>query len=551
MADEKIEVEISFAGSEKAARQMEALAGNTEDFSRSLANLSREEVAAADKMARAEAQAKRLESQVTNNTRGLQQLVLALRAQRAEADRAATAEANLAREMTILSERADIAVQSFERQELGMHAVEAASTSMASKLGAATASLGGMISVVGAGNPEMARLGGLMSVVGSAASQFQGKIDPLSAGIAALTVVVSAIAVAMDHLSERERALMETNNALSRSYSELHDEMASALQAQSELERDMQGLGTETQARARVARLESLQATTVAELDRLTSRREEMNGLERTFGGAELERLDRDIAREQNTLANLRVGIEGARAGIQAARDTQALEALDAVDPAMEEAPARRRGGGGRAAEDRNQAEIDRINRLNAAEEQRLAFIRQREEEEKAGLEEIIRLERQRAAEELQNMEAAKAAREAYEAEAAQRRQAQREAEAGAIRKLAAEEEARIARMRAQIDDQGKEIAGVFSTAFGLAIRGQEDLQSTASGLLRAAHEEGGRGRLRWLGRSLQSRWPRLREPPGRRCQSRGGCRAHRLGRIRGRDRCCDCPVYSRRRATP
>lgn len=473
----KIDVEIAFTGADKARSQMEGLAGATDEWSESLANVSKEELEAARKLERLEKAESRLRSKLSNNA-GFQQHVMAARQAGREAERLARAEAMAARELEIAGKRADIAADHFLEMVGAQERAGEASASMSSRVGSATASLGGMISVVGAGNPDMARLGGVMSVVGSAASQMGQSMDLVSITIAAMTVAVSALAAGMDHLAEEEAQLREENNRLEHSYQDLAQEISNTLATASRVQRNMRGLGTEIEAEAELRHLESLQEVTQRELDQYERQRRELSGLQRTFGGAELDRLDRAINLRRQTLIDLRAGIAGARLGVEAARDTQIAETIEDTFDAAEDA-ARRRRRGGRHRDNSEQLARERI-RL-AEEEKRL--IEQIDE----AVQRRIQTERELA------KELAEAAALAREREAAARVQAGADAVSEAekeqqrravlanqrledIRKEEEERQRQVAQTRSQVTDMGDEVGAVFSNAFRLAITGQEDL---------------------------------------------------------------------------
>lgn len=484
MANQKIDVEIAFTGADKARTQMEGLADSTDGFSQSLANVSAEELKAAQKLESLERAEARLRSKLSNNA-GFQQHIFSLRQAQSEADRLARAEAMAARELEIAQKRADLAADAFLRMVGAEKEAADGSASLSSKVGAATSSIGGMISVVGAGNPAMAQLGGIMSVVGSAASQMGQSMDPVSVTISVMTIAISALAAGMDHLAEQERQLVEENNALERSYQDLAQEISNTLSTTARVQRNMQGLGTEIEATAQLRHLESLQTVTQRELDQYLRQRNELSGLQRTFGGEELDRLDSAIALRQQTLVDLRAGIAGARLGVEAARDTQIAETIEDTFDAAENAARRRSGGRGnrvnetlemlRRAEEEAAAaamvlendmlaalgdEADQHSVINDLLNERLSTAQLLVDEEKRMMDE------QRRAQE--------AADEAWRTDETRVRLAREH-----LAEIEKEEELRqeaANKTRADINEIGADAAGIASDIFRLALSGQEDL---------------------------------------------------------------------------
>lgn len=483
MADtnRKINVEVDFATKEAQAN-VKALSGEMDGFSQSLANVSAEELQAAQKLERLERNTSRLQSRLANN-QGFQQHLMSLRRSRAEAEKAAEAEARLAREVEIAGQRADIAEDRFLQMVGAQEQAGEASASLSSRAGAATASIGGMISVIGAGNEDLARLGGLASVAGSAISQLGTSMDPVSITISALTLGISALAVAMDSAAEAEARMREENDALLHSLQDIEQQIRGNLRAQSELERDMLGLGTEIQTRARRQRLEQIRDVTFRELVQARRERNEIEGsVLAGFREGRIRELDRIISAREDTLADLRRGIEGAGRAEAIARREEA----EAIRADTEEAATagRRRGRGGQSALQREieqkQRELMELanERARAEKETATALLEQVE-----SVDQIVAalLERRDITQDIAEEEKRMAA-EADVRQRASEEQIMANRTAAArqrMQELTKEEEESTRRRDAEMarfTDAGEEAAGVLSNAFQLALTGQEDL---------------------------------------------------------------------------
>jgi len=495
--DATVEVELTFEGTDKAAAGMEKVAGATDEVSQSLANVTAEELKAADKMRRLERQTARLQSQLAKNTGGLQKNLFALRAKRAAEEAAATGVEKLAAAEAKAALAIELESVAAVEGTAANAALGASAAGATTTFGTMTSAAGSLLTVVGVLIPEAGIAAGAVGALGAASSATataMGAIAPVLIGLTvALPIVISLFREEASAAEDSE----EANKRLTRSYEELLESIQTTNRARTQEQTLAMGLGTINEQQARLQEAEERHSNLEGEISDLQARRtnartdlgfaELAAELEGISGDISVRRLQRDRADED---------IRAAREGLRLAREEQAAditEGLEADLAAREERSTRSRGGsrgGARAERDDQQARIDAINRLNTAEEQHLALLREEKE---------LRGEILRKTEEQARLEAAKTLEVAERNEERRLKDlADRESEAmrrlEELEKEGEERRAEMARTSAMVDEEGKQIAGVFSKAFALAIRGQEDfgvaLQAGFSELLLRKGEE-------------------------------------------------------------
>lgn len=487
MADtnRKVNVEIDFTGTDKAAAGVKKVSDGMEGFSHSLANVSAEELKAAAQLERLERQTARLQTRLANNA-GFQQSLMSLRRQRAAAAEASTAEDQFAAAARRASEAAAAQGEASTSAAQGLNTHGMAAAEAANRTGQMIGAVGNLATVAAASIPELNQYAGIIGGVGTAISAAASSMGPWGIALAAATVALPPLIALLREEEEATRDVEAANHDAAASFDDMVHSIQRANRERARAERVAMGLGTveEQQAQLRVAQ---------ARLENLEEQRRQASILEATSRvGRVNARMVDNIAAAQQQQRSLGIAIDDQESRVAEAqrqlRIAQLEQSRDVGEGLAADQEARRRRGGGRRGEDPTIAMIRQAEREAEAAAMSLEFdlvraLGDEYDEQRETLGDMLELVRLRLSAEYE--EAANAKERSDElARLEQEKEEEAFQRRARAKELADEEEAkreeeatrrRDAEMK-KFSDAGEAAAGVLSSAFQLAITGQEDL---------------------------------------------------------------------------